>query len=148
MGGSQAGQILFLSDCKNNCFPLHCNSSKLKRVVWSTLAAETLSLSGGCDVTFYVNIILSELIQKNSKPMNIIAYTDNQSLHDTVHSTKQTVDRRLIVGISFIREMVDNNQIQIIWVKKDKQISDVLTKSGVSQKSQLKILETGKMLFM
>ena len=22
-GGSQAGQILFLSDCKNNCFPLH-----------------------------------------------------------------------------------------------------------------------------
>ena len=90
----------------------------------------------------------SKLIQKNSKPMNIIAYTDNQSLHDTVHSTKQTVERRLIVGISFIREMVDNNQIQIIWVKKDKQITDVLTKSGVSQKSQLKILETGKMLSM
>ena len=90
----------------------------------------------------------SKLIQKNSKPMNIIAYTDNQSLHDTVHSTKQTVERRLIVGISFIREMVDNNQIQIIWVKKDKQISDVLTKSGVSQKSLLSILETGKILSM
>ena len=28
-GGSQAGQILFLSDCKINCFPLHWNSSKL-----------------------------------------------------------------------------------------------------------------------
>ena len=140
-GGSQAGQILFLSDCKNNCFPLHWNSSKLKREVWSTLAAETLSLSDGCDVTFYVDILLSELIL-------IIAYTDNQSLHDTVHSTKQTLERRLIVDTSSIHEMVDNNQIQVIWVEKDKQISDVLTKSGVSQKSLLNILETGKMLSM
>ena len=120
-GGSQAGQILFLSDYKNNCFPLHWNSSKLKQVVRSTLAAETLSLSDGCDVTFYVNILLSELIQKNSKPMNIIAYTDNQSLHDTVHSTKQTLERKLIHDISSICEMVDNNQIQVIWVEKDKQ---------------------------
>ena len=81
----------------------------------------------------------SKLIQENSKSMNIIAYTNNQSLHDTVHGTKQTLERRLIVGISFMRKMVDNNQIQTIWVKKDKQISDALTKSGVSQKSQLKI---------
>ena len=54
-GGSQAGQILFLSDCKINCFPLHWNSSKLNWVVQSTLAAETLSLSDGCDVTFYLS---------------------------------------------------------------------------------------------
>ena len=67
-------------------------------MVWSTLAAETLSLSDGCDVTFYVNILLSELIQKNSKPMNIIAYTDNQSLHDSVHSTYQTNNRENING--------------------------------------------------
>ena len=54
--------------------------------------------------------------------MNIIAYTDNQSLHDTVHSIKQTLERRLIVDISFIREMVHNNQIQVIWVEKDKRL--------------------------
>ena len=117
-------------------------------MVQSKLAAETLSLSNGYNVTFYVNILLSELIQKNSKPMNIIAYTDNQSLHDTVHSTKQTLEIRLIVDISSIRETVDNNQIQVIWVGKDKQISDVLTKSGASQKSLLNILETEKMLSM
>ena len=62
--------------------------------------------------------------------------------------TKQTLEKILMVDISFIREMVDNNQIQVIWVEKDKQISDVLTKSGVSQKSLLTILETGKMLSM
>ena len=95
-----------------------------------------------------MNILLSELIQKNSRSMNIIAYTDNQSLHDTVHRTKQTLERRLIVDIAFIREMVNNNQIQVIWVEKNKQISDVLTESGVSQKSLLNIFETGKMLSM
>ena len=54
-------------------------------MVRSTLAAETSSLSDGCDVALYGNILLSELIQKNSKLINIIAYSDNQSLHDTVH---------------------------------------------------------------
>ena len=87
-------------------------------------------------------------MQKNSRSMNIIAYTDNQSLHDTVHRTKQTLERRLIVDIAFIREMVNNNQIQVIWVEKNKQISDVLTESGVSQKCLLNIFETGKMLPM
>ena len=80
--------------------------------------------------------------------MNIIAYTNNQSLNDTVHSTKQTLERRLIVDIAFISEMVNNNQIQVIWVEKNKQISDVLTESGVLQKSLLNIFKTGKMLSM
>ena len=80
--------------------------------------------------------------------MNIIAYTNNQSLNDTVPSTKQTLERRLIVDIAFISEMVNNNQILVIWVEKNKQISDVLTESGVSQKSLLNIFKTGKMLSM
>ena len=106
------------------------------------------NLLSGINNMVFTKATHSKLIQKNSKPMNIIAYTDNQSLHDTVHSTKQTLERRLIVDISFICEIVDNNQIQVIWVEKDKQISDVLTKSGVSQKYLLNILETGKILSM
>ena len=44
-GGSQAGQILFLTDNKGHTWPLYWNSSKIKWVVRSTIAAETLSLS-------------------------------------------------------------------------------------------------------
>ena len=62
--------------------------------------------------------------------------------------TKQTIEKILMVDISFIRKMVDYDQIQVIWVERDKQISDVLTKSGVSQESLLNILETGKILSM
>ena len=62
--------------------------------------------------------------------------------------TKQTIEKILMVDISFIRKMVEYDQIQVIWVERDKQISDVLTKSGVSQESLLNILETGKILSM
>ena len=44
-GGSQVGQILFLTDGKSNTCPLYWNSSKIKRVVRSTIAAETLYLA-------------------------------------------------------------------------------------------------------
>ena len=60
-GSSEAGQIIFLSDSRNSCCPVYWNLSKIKRVVRSTLAAETLT-SDGCNVSFYVNKVLSELI--------------------------------------------------------------------------------------
>ena len=53
--GSQAGQIIFLTDSKNRTCPLYWNSSKVKRVVRLTIAAETLSFSDGCDVAIYIN---------------------------------------------------------------------------------------------
>ena len=46
-GGNQAGQIIFLTDDKNNTCPLYWNSSKIKKLARSTIAAETLSLSEG-----------------------------------------------------------------------------------------------------
>ena len=51
---------------------------------------ETLSLSEGCDVAMYINKLVSELFH-DGKQLNIIAYTDNQSLHDGVHTLKQTL---------------------------------------------------------
>ena len=87
-GGSQAGQIIFLSDSRNNCCPVYWNSSKIKRVVRSRLAAETLALSDGCDVTFYVNKLLSKLVHADRDSLSVTAYTENKSLHDAVHSTK------------------------------------------------------------
>ena len=51
-GGSQGGQITFINDGNNLC-PIYWNSSKIKTVVHSTIAAETPSLAHGCDVAIY-----------------------------------------------------------------------------------------------
>ena len=39
-GGSQGGQIIVITDGNNNSCPLYWNSSKIKRAVLSTIAAE------------------------------------------------------------------------------------------------------------
>ena len=95
-GGSQSGQIIFLTDSKNRTCPLYWNSSKVKRVVRSTIAVENLSLSDGCDVAVYINRLVSEILRVDGSQLDIITYIeDNQSLHDAVHSMKQTLEKRL-----------------------------------------------------
>ena len=43
--------------------------------------------------------------------LSVTTYTDNQNLHDTVHNTKQTLAKRLIADISFLSEMIDQNEL-------------------------------------
>ena len=148
-GGSQDGQIVFLCDDNNKCCPLSWNSSRIRRVVRSTIGAETLPLIEGCDTALYISEMVSEISKRmNTKapsPVNIEALTDNQSLFDTIHSTKQTSEKRLIVDISAVREMSDRNELSVMWIKKEKQLSDVLTKDGASSRLLLDILQTGRM---
>ena len=53
-GGSQGGRIVFLCDESNNYCLLSWNSTRIKRVVPLTLAAETLSLVDGCETALYL----------------------------------------------------------------------------------------------
>ena len=72
-GGSQAGQITFLTDDKSSTCPLYWNSFKIRRVVKLTITVETVSLSEGCDVTMYISKLVSELFH-DGKQLNIITY--------------------------------------------------------------------------
>ena len=92
-----------------------------------------------------VSEISKRMNTKAPGPVNIEALTDNQSLFDTIHSTKQTSEKRLIVDISAVREMSDRNELSVTWIKKEKQLSDVLTKYGASNRLLLDILQTGRM---
>lgn len=83
----------------------------------------------------YVNK-LSELLLEQGKQLEVIAY---QSLYDAVHSMKQTLEKCLLVDFAVIREMVERNEVHITWIKKEKQLRDILTKSKVSSK----IFKTG-----
>ena len=73
-----------------------------------------------------MNKRLPELLQIYSTPLESLSHTDNQSLDNVVHITKKILEERLIVGILSIHELVDNNQVRVISVEKDKEISDAL----------------------
>ena len=77
--------------CGNKKFsPISWKSRKLKRVVKSTLAAETLALEEALEASFMLKSLLCELfrLENNISNIPITCYTDNKSLVDTINSTK------------------------------------------------------------
>ena len=111
----------------------------------STLAVETLSFVNGCDTAYFIANLVSDLIQVEK--ILIHAFTDNQSLHDSINTTKATTDRCLRVEISALREMYDKNEIMINWLKRHHQLNNVLTKKGTSYHSLIKVPQEGRTEF-
>ena len=68
-------------------------SSKITRVVKSTLAAEFLSLSNALDYTIYLWHIILELTGLKDSEILITAYVDKQSVAHALYSTKEADDK-------------------------------------------------------
>ena len=133
-GGSQGGYIIFVVGDNKKYMPIAWQSRRIRRVVKSTLAAETLAmvdLAEAC--VFYRKLLLELLNLKDAKEnIPIICKTDNSSLFDAVHSTTQILDKRLRIEISILREMLNKSELKSIrWISTDSQIADSLTKKGV-----------------
>ena len=70
------GHIVWLVDCHGKCCPLSWHANKIKRLVKSTIAAETLSLQEGLESSFYRKL-LENIIGIPHKTIPVIAYVDN-----------------------------------------------------------------------
>ena len=140
--GSQGGQILFITENENWSCPLAWNSSKIKHVVHSTLAAETLSMTDGCDISVFTTQIVNHIFQQHN---NNTVITENKSLLDCIQSTKLISNKGLRVELHALAQMHEKNEIEIIWIPTSNQISNVLTKRGAARNQLTTILETGKL---
>ena len=142
-GGSQGGHLVFRCDSSDRCCPLTWNSTKLKRVVRSTLAAETLSLADNSETAIYLSKLTGTCVNGSKHPMEICCITDNLSLFEAVHSVKSVSDRQLHLEVSAVCQMLERKEIEVRWVKGCNQLSDVLTKKGASSSSLLWVLKQG-----
>merc|ERR1712148_115696 len=104
-GSSQLGYVVFIADAKGNSTPIAWASKKARRVARSTLTAETLAAVEGVDAGFAVKTVLEEILVRKLPP--IILYTDNKSLYDTARTSNALADRRLLIDMSALREMLD-----------------------------------------
>ena len=141
-GASQGAFIIFLTD-DSHCCPIFWSSTRLKRIVKSTLGAETLALAEGCDTAFMISKMIGEIIN-DKKSISIKCITDNKSLYLAAHTSNVLTDKRLLFEISSIREMIDKNEIQLVWAPARQQLSNVLTKTGASGIRLNKVLARGK----
>ena len=142
-GDNQGGHIILLIDFHNKYCPLIWNSSEVKRLVRSTLAAETLALNEGCETALYLSQILGGILHLEHIPITCI--TDNKLLYDVTKSLTSTSDRLLGVEIATIRELCERKQAILRWVEGKHQLSDCLTKRGASPLRLQPVLKTAQL---
>ena len=144
--GSTGAFIVWLMDNTGQCCPIAWNAHKIKRVVRSTLAAETLSLEEGLEAGFYYREMLENIFGLEPRTIKIEAYVDNKSVIEAILSTRLVDDKRLRVDIAAIKELIqlhDVNRIQ--WVPGHLQLANPMTKQGASGFNLLKVLQSGRM---
>jgi len=144
-GCTQGGYFICLQGEEKRISPLCWSSRKVRRVVRSSLAGETLAMADAIDMGLSLNSLYAEVMGINvTSGINCI--TDCKSLFEAVKSNKGVTERRLRMEISGIRESMERKEIEDFkWVEGKQQLADVLTKKGASPHRILTVLENGSL---
>lgn len=146
--GSIGAYVIFLMNSDGNACTISWSSSKIKRVVRSTLSAEMLSLQEGIDNAIYIRGMIAEILNKPPHSLSITAYVDNKSVTQALCSTKLVDDKRLRVDIASIQQNISDHEISgVRWIQGEDQLADCMTKRGASAYKLLQILKSGHMQF-
>ena len=145
--GSQGGFVICLKDASGRRCPLMWKSRKVRRVVKSTLAAETLALLDCAEAAVYLAKVLSQVYSGDPAKgleVPVHCYTDNRSLVEALHSTKVVEDKCLRISMAVVIDMMRTGLVQAVqWVDSASQVADCLTKAGASSKGMLEYITGG-----
>lgn len=142
---SMGAHVVFLVSEDCNCCVLSWHAKKIRRVVRSTLAAETLALQEGIEDAVYLRKMLVEVLNLTLK-IPLLAYCDCRSVVEAVHSTKMVDDRKLRIDIGALRESLQLGEITSIqWCPGSHQLANCMTKRGADGRQLLSILQTGRL---
>ena len=140
---SGSGKVVFLVDELRHCCVVTWNSNKLKQVVDSTLAAESLSLSNAVKESLYIKHIIKELVGERAT-LPIYCIVDSRGTRDAIYSTKLVEDKMTRLYIAAIKEHVESGRIEkVIHVPGSSMLADCLTKRGASNKLLLDAIQDG-----
>ena len=141
---SSCGYVLLLTNTVTKASSiLTWKSTKIRRVVGSSTAAEALATNDTADALLYISAVLKELLGDIVIPLHI--YTDSKNLHDSVSTSALVVDHRMRVDIARLKESIEKGEVSHFQlVKKDAMLADVLTKNGAPGFGLMNILRTGK----
>ena len=131
---SQGGHIIFLTGENGFYTPIWWQSQRIKRVVKSTQAAETMAMVDALEAGIYYREFLLEILRLPDVDENlpITCKTDNSSLNDSIHSNTQILDKRLRIETAIIRELLETGKVKNIeWIPTSVQLADCLTKKGI-----------------
>ena len=160
-GDSQGGYLLCMSTPsilqrkRSPCWIIDWQSKKLRRVVRSSVAAETLSSQNGLDGLVAYQALLAETLEnitprefRDAKPKNPSALIiDSKGFFDAVTrsccSQAVSQERRLQIEYSIAKETTESQNIIVFWVNNLRMSADCLTKLKGDTKPLFEILEGG-----
>ena len=144
--GSVGGQLIFMVDRNQRSASIDWQANKVRRVVRSTLAAETLSLVEGLENALYHRVLISELTGRNADSIHISAIIDNKSCYEAMHSTSLVDDKRLRLEMAELKEMLEKGRVhRVEWEPGSEQLADCLTKKGANGLLLLQVLYEGRL---
>ena len=130
--GSQGAFIILLVDKNGRYIPLAWQSRKVRRVVKSTLAAECLAAVEAAEMSVYLATLLKDIFQL-PHIMDTIVFCDNKNLVTTVHSSTNLEEKRLIIDVSILRDLLRQGELTAFkWIETKHQLANSLTKQGAS----------------
>jgi hypothetical protein len=140
---SQCGFISMITEDKILHEPTLCNivefqSTKISRVVKSTMAAESAGLSLALDRQLYLRLLLEAILygEPDMGPMwrhelkiPGILVTDARSLHDHINKTGSLPrEIQTLIDLLIARDLTEAQTITVRWVPTTHQLADIFTK--------------------
>ena len=146
--GSQGAHIIFLMGDNDKHTPIVWKSTKLKRVVRSSLAAETLAMEEAVGASRLLRSFLLDAMSLPNDACPVHCIIDSKSLYDTLKSTKTVTEKRLKNDISLLRDLSERKEITSVeWRETQEQLADCLTKAGASSDKLLMVLDGSKCIY-
>ena len=149
-GGTQGGHLVVIGNPEmgDRGAIVTWQSHKLKQIVKSTLAAETMACLDGIDRVFILEKILKEL---TGSQIPETALVDNKSLIESVKSTKTVQEKRLRVDIGSLKQLTSDQNDPLImkWIPSYLQLADILTKQRANCGKNLQnLVRNGQFMFL
>ena len=119
---SLEGYIIFVFDENDLYCPIAWSSTKIKKVVKSTLAAEVHPLLDVLDAAYCIQ-------QLYIKYMLLLTIN---SLVQSVKSTTLVSEKRVCITIAAIQQIFDQDETCLKWIPINKQIADCIMKNNAS----------------
>ena len=141
-GGSQQGYIVVLGGKdlaiqeEFYASPIAWSSTKIHRVVRSTLAAEAAALATGYDTAVYIRAIVCYLLgdwsgnwMEDVAQIPQVTWTDCRSLYDCLNKEGSTPsEKRIALDIYDVRQFLERDYDALEWCSTNSMIADPLTK--------------------
>jgi len=153
---SQCGFISVITESDIVKEPTLCNiveytSTRISRVVKSTMAAESAGLSLALDRQLYLRLLVEAILHgepemgpewRHELKIPGILVTDARSLYDHINKTGSLPsERQTLIDLLIARDLTEAKTITVRWVPTTHQLADIFTKMMKSTPISSKLLE-------